>query len=348
MDFLFHCLYLMSKTRNIYEPKILIVCPDISKQDYTLEEGDTIDPYNILKMLSKPKIKEIWARYGQKITDKEIKDMGDGENEFWNSIEPVQIQFLGKAKFEVGTKITANIYNIICYSRKSTGSGYKKLTGAGFLDWVSDKASDAYNYVKQKVSDVQKDFKDRGTAVLTRTNYVGPFNRLDDEYIRTHPPVDIIDEGAMKHDLEYSRIAKLRDDGKIGKEETDKLIRDSDIAFLDNIRKNWKVNPWASALGYAGIRNKNLLEDYVDLDKNLFVGQGKSYPLHAIVFKKPYDLEKAKQEAKKFINDDKKNFYRETETSYRFRAIPKTKFQKKSFRTKKINDKISLIFGKLE
>lgn len=348
MDFLFHCLYLMSKTRDIHEPQILIVCPDISKQDYTIRDGDTLDPANIFKMLSKPKIKEIWERYGQKITDKEIKGIAEGENEFWNSIEPVQIQFLGKVKFEVGAKITANLYHIICFSNKSTGSGYKRLTGAGFLDWISDKATDAYNYAKQKVEDVQKEFQTKGAAVLTRTNYVGPWNRLDDEYLRTNPPVDIIDEGAMKHDLEYSRIAKLRDDGKINKEETDKLIRDSDIAFLDNIRKHWKVNPWASALGYAGIRNKNLLEDYADLDKNLFVGQGKSYPLHAVIFKKPYDLETAKKEAKKFINDDKKKFYRETETSYRFRAIPKTKFEKKSFRTKKINSNISLIFGKLK
>jgi len=222
------------------------------------------------------------------------------------------------------------------------------LSGSGIFDWVSEKASNAYDYVKQKYQDVKKEIADKGSAVLTRTNYVGPWNRLDDEYLRTHPPVDIIDEGAMKHDLEYSRIAKLRDEGKIGAIEADKLIRDSDIAFLDNIRDNWKVNPWASALGYAGIRNKNLLEDYVGLDKNLFVGQGKDYPLHAVIFKKPYDLDKAKQEAKKIINDDKKNFYRETETSYRFRAIPKTKFEKKSFRTKKINKNISLIFGKLK
>ena len=226
--------------------------------------------------------------------------------------------------------------------------GRENMEGSGIFDWVSEKANDAYNYVKQKVSDVKKEIADKGSAVLTRTNYVGPWNRLDDEYLRTHPPVDIIDEGAMKHDLEYSRIAKLRDEGKIGAIEADKLIRDSDIAFLDNIRDNWKVNPWASALGYAGIRNKNLLEDYAGLDKNLFVGQGKDYPLHAVIFKKPYDLDKAKQEAKKIINDDKKNFYRETETSYRFRAIPKTKFEKKSFRTKKINKNISLIFGKLK
>jgi hypothetical protein len=228
--------------------------------------------------------------------------------------------------------------------------GRENMEGSGIFDWVSEKANDAYNYVKQKYEDVKADIKDRGSAVLTRTNYVGPFNRLDDEYIRTHPPIDIIDEGAMKHDLEYSRIAKLRDDGKIGQAEADKLIRDSDIAFLDNIRDNWKVNPWASALGYAGIRNKNLLEDYVGLDKNLFVGQGSpdGYALHAVIFKKPYDLDKAKQEASRIIKSKNKHFFRETDSSYRFRAIPKTKFEKKSFRTKKINKDISLIFGKLK
>lgn len=304
-------------------------------------------------------------------------------------------------------------FNTVEMMKKLIGAIDPTLTGAGFFDWVTEKASNAYDYVKQKYQDVKQEIADKGSAVLTRTNYVGPWNRLDDEYLRTHPPVDIIDEGAMKHDLEYSRIAKLRDDRKIGKEETDKLIRDSDIAFLDNIRKHWKVNPWASALGYAGIRNKNLLEDYADLDKNLFVGQGRQrrpkynineknevvdeegnvfrmsvspeearraqmtneeraldhmkemgnkmlnfyglsgsgddgYALHAVIFKKPYDLETAKKEAKKIINDDKKNFYRETETSYRFRAIPKTKFEKKSFRTKKVNNNISLIFGKLK
>ena len=279
------------------------------------------------------------------------------------------------------------------------------LIGTGVFDFISDGISDAYSYVKQKYEDVKADVADRGSAVLTRTNYVGPFNRLDDEYIRTHPPVDIIDEGAMKHDLEYSRIAKLRDDGKINATESDNLIRKSDIAFLDNIRDNWKVNPWASALGYAGINNKNLLEDYVGLDKNLFVGQGKEavslddvlpqywnrmgvspeearrakmtldekfaddmldlgskvkgmfgggqnhslngLKLHAVIIKKPYDLEKAKQTAASIINDKKKKFYRETDGSYRFRNIPKTKFIKKSFRTKKINSNISLIFGLL-
>lgn len=47
-------------------------------------------------------------------------------------------------------------------------------------------------------------------------------------------------------------------------------------------------------------------------------------------------------------NKQKKNFYyRTTEHSIRFRNIPKTRFDKKSFRTKKVNENVSLIFGHL-
>lgn len=47
-------------------------------------------------------------------------------------------------------------------------------------------------------------------------------------------------------------------------------------------------------------------------------------------------------------NKQKKNFYyRTTEHSIRFRNIPKTRFDKKSFRTKKVDENVSLIFGHL-
>lgn len=72
------------------------------------------------------------------------------------------------------------------------------------------------------------------------------------------------------------------------------------------------------------------------------------WALHAVIFKKPYDIEKAKEEVKEFIKDGKKQFYRETVKSYRFRNIPKQKFIKSQFKTKKINKEISLVFGKLK
>ena len=139
--------------------------------------------------------------------------------------------------------------------------------GGGFF-------GDVWNAVGDKVDMIKRDWKDRGMATLTGTNYTGAFNRLDDEYLRTHPPTDIIDEGALAHDLEYSRLAKLRKEGKTSKEDLDRMIRESDEKFLQNIRDNWTANPWAGALGYAGIRGKNKLEDEAGLDRNLFVGEG--------------------------------------------------------------------------
>ena len=46
--------------------------------------------------------------------------------------------------------------------------------------------------------------------------------------------------------------------------------------------------------------------------------------------------------------DKNKKFYRETNTSYRFRNIPKTKFIKGTYKTKKINNNVSIVFGQLK
>jgi len=141
------------------------------------------------------------------------------------------------------------------------------MSGNGFL-------GDALSFVGDKVDKAKREWKDKGMAVLTGTNYTGAFNRLDDEYLRTNPPTDKIDEGSLRHDLEYSRIAKLRKEGKTSKAEIDRLIRKSDNEFLANIKKHWRTNPWAGALGYMGIKGKNVAEDTVGVDKNLFVGEG--------------------------------------------------------------------------
>lgn len=71
-----------------------------------------------------------------------------------------------------------------------------------------------------------------------------------------------------------------------------------------------------------------------------------NYALHALVVKKPIDLKDAQSIADKFIKNVNRHFVRDTKSSFRFRNIPKQKFNK--FKTKKINDKISLIFGELK
>ena len=70
--------------------------------------------------------------------------------------------------------------------------------------------------------------------------------------------------------------------------------------------------------------------------------------LHDVVIKKPMELDKAKELSQSIIKDKKKNFYRETEDSYRFRNIPKTRFKLDSFKSKMINDNLTLIFGVLK
>ena len=70
------------------------------------------------------------------------------------------------------------------------------------------------------------------------------------------------------------------------------------------------------------------------------------YELHAVVIRKPATREEAQKISQEFIKNKKKTFIRETNTSFRARNHPKTAFQKGSFRTKRINSKVSLIYGK--
>ena len=143
------------------------------------------------------------------------------------------------------------------------GGKKKTLKGAGLWEDFKNKLSEGYDELKK-----------RGSTVLTGTNYVGPFNALDAEYVKSHPPTDIIDEGAKIHDETYSKLAKLRDDGVLTKDEVNKQIRESDDTFLNNIKNNFDKNKWAGALGYLGIKGKTLAEDYLGLDRNKFVAQG--------------------------------------------------------------------------
>ena len=69
---------------------------------------------------------------------------------------------------------------------------FKNLGGhvSNFFGKIKDKAISTFHDLKNKI-------KERGTTLLTGTHYVGPFNDLSDEYVRTHPPTDKIDEGGF-------------------------------------------------------------------------------------------------------------------------------------------------------
>ena len=71
------------------------------------------------------------------------------------------------------------------------------------------------------------------------------------------------------------------------------------------------------------------------------------YALHAVLIDKVIPLEEAKKIAQDIIKNKNRKYYRETTNQYRFRNISKQKFIKKSFRSKRIDDNIVLVFGNL-
>jgi len=72
------------------------------------------------------------------------------------------------------------------------------------------------------------------------------------------------------------------------------------------------------------------------------------YALHAVLIDKTIPLEEATKISQEIINNKNRKYYRETTNQYRFRNISKQKFIKKSFRSKRINDQIVLVFGNLK
>jgi hypothetical protein len=74
--------------------------------------------------------------------------------------------------------------------------------------------------------------------------------------------------------------------------------------------------------------------------------ENKPWALHAVIIKKSVPKEDALRHAENIIK--KKEFKaRETKLTWRFRALPKTKFKKEKFRSKKVNKDITLVFGEL-
>ena len=131
--------------------------------------------------------------------------------------------------------------------------------------------TDLWNSAKDLVSNVYNTVRDRGSTLLTASNYIGPWNRVDSEYRRKNPPVSSSDRSAMEHDLEYERIAHDRDSGRISAEEARRRIRESDKRVMDGFWHGFREHPWGSAMGMIGIGGKMILEDKFGLDPNLFV-----------------------------------------------------------------------------
>lgn len=70
--------------------------------------------------------------------------------------------------------------------------------------------------------------------------------------------------------------------------------------------------------------------------------------LQTVVMAKSLGLAEASKRARKMMEKQKTPIPTETEDSYRFKNIPKSYFKKDSFRSKKINDTTTLVFGHLK
>jgi len=102
--------------------------------------------------------------------------------------------------------------------------------------------------------------------------------------------------------------------------------------------------------------NNPLTEHSIDildrLPEDQVIGQGKkkkkmnneNWGLHAVVIHKNISLPEARKLSQDFIKNKNKKFMREETNTYRFRAEPKQKFN--DFRSKIINDNITLVYGK--
>jgi hypothetical protein len=73
----------------------------------------------------------------------------------------------------------------------------------------------------------------------------------------------------------------------------------------------------------------------------------KPYAIHAVLINKSVPFKQAFEQAQGIIKKNK-FFHRETTNKYRFRNIPKTKFIPKTYRSKKVNKDITIVFGELK
>jgi hypothetical protein len=101
---------------------------------------------------------------------------------------------------------------------------------------------------------------------------------------------------------------------------------------------------------------KAQLPDYVGKTMNVVTDlgaiasqlMGAGLKIHSVKIKKTVPFDDALKHFHNIVKNKNKKYYKDMKNHYNFRFIPKTKFIPKSFKTKKINNEISLILGVLK
>lgn len=216
---------------------------------------------------------------------------------------------------------------------------------SGKYDYITSTTENEYEYV-QALKDapfILPDMKKVFNRQLIDKDVSGYIQRVEELYEKQkqQPKPFIVDGKEMIKEVQRAikdKMIELKSEEK-------------ELQKAKN-KKGWYKSP--QIISTIELNVQQLKDEIEDLEKSIGkktgsgLGQDKPYALHAVIIKKPYDLNEAKTKAQEFIKDKKKKYYRETKDSFRFRNISKQKFVKGSFRTKKINENISLVFGELK
>jgi hypothetical protein len=136
MNFLFHCLYLINRTKEVYIPSISFISPPINDRDVK-NEGFFLNNILKSKMLSLKKLEEICKRYGLNPTKKQLEYLINEDDKIFKKDSDLDEAYHFKHQFEDlfdfyqgnlldsckgfgGTSTSAKLYQITGYKRDRT------------------------------------------------------------------------------------------------------------------------------------------------------------------------------------------------------------------------------------
>jgi hypothetical protein len=221
--------------------------------------------------------------------------------------------FLNRDNAEISSKIRQNLLNYIDETRNR------------FIEWlINERRNSMLSY---------KDVKS-----------------LIEKYDKTIPSEQYIINVIEPIDIEHKENVK-----KAKKYRTDILVKETKLPRdLANMISEYQYPDYEQLDKEKRLREAQerkeaeRLEDEEEEDEKEGSGkQSSRYELHAVIINKRLPIKEAERISRDFIQGNK-HYYRETKNSYRFRNIPKQKFKNKTFRSKKINKDITLVYGELK
>jgi hypothetical protein len=137
----------------------------------------------------------------------------------------------------------------------------------------------------------------------------------------------------------------------------DGLNNNCQIFIKDILESNNMYSPKINEFLFQDLTElKQQLPSYVGKTMNMATDlgaiasqlMGAGLTLHSIKINKTVPLDKQLEHVKNISKSNKKRMAKEMTHVIAYRITPKTKFEKDSFRTKKVNENISIVFGKLK